>query len=137
MAEPQKFIYQVGEKKFVQRKLVLGQIKQLTQFLKGLDLRIPEGGDESGTAVAIFQAIGDRLAEAVSIVLVEEGQTIKERDMEKLQEYLDDNMDYEMALTVISDFFVCNPLGSVLKELQAKLTQAKASMPQQSGQKIQ
>jgi hypothetical protein len=67
--------YQIGDKTYVQKKLVLGQWRQLLDLLKGLS--VPQDLD----AREIVSVFGDKLPYAPAIVLVEEGKSLREKDI--------------------------------------------------------
>ena len=106
--------YELGEKKFFQKKIVLGQIEQLLDLLQ--DIAIPATRDPW----ILKKALGEKIYKALAIVLVEEGKTPR-REMEeidRLSEEIRWNIDPETILQVIEDFFVLNPLSSLLKRLE-------------------
>jgi hypothetical protein len=120
------FTYEIGGRKFKQKPLVLGQVKQLIALLKGLvlpyDLSIP----------SLIMALGNELTPALSIVLIEDGTLLKNKDMEELGDFLEGEIDIETTVKVISDFFDCNPIASMSEALIGLTTKIKATMTQAS-----
>ncbi len=108
----EKFTYTIGGKKYVQRPLVLGQVNQLMQLLKGMV--IPERLD----IMLLISLMGDRLSKALAIILIEDGCTsLKDRDLDVLAAEISFNVETETAIKVVEDFFDCNPIVSLLERL--------------------
>jgi hypothetical protein len=103
--------YAIGDKAWQQRPLVLGQVKQLLDVLKGLE--IPEGVGPT----EIIGILGDRLPLALAIVLTEKGKSPRGKDLSAAAGELEFSITPEQILEVIADFFSCNPLSSVLERL--------------------
>lgn len=103
--------YQIGGKTYIQRPLVLGQIKQLMALLRGVV--IPAGI----TALGIIELLGDRLPEAAAIVLTEEGKSPRNKDMPRLAEETEFALNAEQILEIVEGFFLLNPLSSLLSRL--------------------
>jgi hypothetical protein len=116
--------YQIGDKVYLQKPLVLGQIDQLMDLLEGT--QIPK----SSNPWMIKKALGEKIYVAMAIVLVEEGKSPK-RDLEELQKNADEirwSIDHLTSIGVIEDFFECNPIASLLERLAGAMLK--------SGQKI-
>ena len=106
------FTYEINGKKYVQKPLVLGQLRQLTGVLKGVAWT-------QGTDVAdIIALIGDRLPSALAVVLTEEGASPGKKDVEALARELEDALDADTAVKVVEDFFTSNPVVSLLERLR-------------------
>lgn len=103
--------YTIGGKTYFQTPLVLGQWRQLMAILKGVS--IPENVD----AIGLAHLIGDKLPEALAVVLNPEGVPIKEKDIAALAGDLEFSASPDLAFEVIRDFFDCNPMLSILKRL--------------------
>jgi len=106
------FKYEIGGKTYIQKPLVLGQIRQLIGHLKGLEIKPGSSGN------IIFE-LGDQLPVALAIVLVEEGKSPKRETEEIVQfsEELEYLIDGDTTLRVVEDFFVCNPTFSILERI--------------------
>lgn len=74
------FKYIIDGKTYIQKPLVLGQIRQLIGHLKGLEIKPGSSG------VGIVFELGDQLPAALAIVLVEEGKSPK-REMEEIKQF--------------------------------------------------
>ena len=106
--------YEIGGKKYFQKKIVLGQIEQLLDLLQGMEI------PASRNPWIVRGALKDKIYLALAIALVEEGKTPK-RDSEELAQIADGlkwAIDPETVLQVIEDFFELNPLSSLLKKLE-------------------
>ena len=113
-----RFEYQIGERVYIQKPLVLGQIKLITSLLKNVDL--PKTVD----VVEIVGAVQGVINEALSIVLIEESM-VKAKP-EELSEYFSANQlidrgkyfewyaGSDVLVKVVNDFLSCNPVASVL-----------------------
>ena len=106
-----EFVYEVGGQKFSQKALVLGQISQLLDVLKGL--RLPT----DMSPIGLVAALGDRLPKALAIALNPDGVAIKDKDLDAIAEQVSFEMDADLAIKVVDDFFDCNPLSSTLDRL--------------------
>jgi hypothetical protein len=106
--------YVIGEVTYVQKALVLGQMKALTKLLKSVTLpKVLE-------PVAIAEAVEDVLHTAFAIVLIKKGEeTPKEikKQMDNLAstaEILEYTIDSNNIMSVINDFLYYNPINSIL-----------------------
>ena len=96
--------YDIGGKKYIQRPLVLGQMLQISEVLKGVKT-LPVNPAEA------LRALGDKMPKALAIVLTEEGQSIKDKDLEAISKEISFSIDMDTMFKVIEDFFVCNPIS--------------------------
>ncbi|HSV27251.1 MAG TPA: hypothetical protein VLH60_05100 [Sedimentisphaerales bacterium] len=103
--------YAIGDKTYQQKPLVLGQVKQLRDVMKGLE--IPAGVEPT----EMIGILGDRLPLALAIVLTERGKSPRAKNVAELAGELEFSITPEQILEVIADFFSCNPLSSVLERL--------------------
>jgi hypothetical protein len=106
-----EFSYEIGGNKFTQKALVLGQISQLLEVLKGLAL------PADMSPLGLVAALGGRLPKALAVVLNPDGVAIKDKDLAVLGEHIAFEMEADLAIRVIDDFFDCNPLSSTLARL--------------------
>lgn len=109
--EKSVFEYTIGGKKYVQKKLVLGQIRQLTNLLDGIV--IPENSDTTAWVLAL----GSKISEALAIVLTEENASLAEKDLAQNTKEIEFNIEPELVVEVVEDFFACNPIASILGKL--------------------
>lgn len=106
-----EFKYTIGDKTYIQKPLVLGQIMQLIKIIDGL--KIPSGINTLG----LIAALGDRSPLALAIVLTEEGKSPKDKDIEAFSKEIQFDIRPEEAIKVVEDFFDCNQVPSLLKSL--------------------
>jgi len=114
--------YTIGDKEYIQRPLVLGQINQLVAVIK--NMVIPNDFNIK----ALIGLLGNRLSTAMAIVLLEveavDGKSKKEisqylcdRELPPIADELEFSIDPETTIQVIEDFFGCNPIASLLERL--------------------
>jgi hypothetical protein len=124
----EQYKYEINGKTYVQKKLVLGQVKQLQKLLKEVKFA------GSVTTMDFITSIGERLSEALAIVLIPVSveaprrdenlsgfEPLRNKNVLELASELEDGMDLELAMQVINDFFVCNPIASILEGFNAML----------------
>lgn len=117
MTEKKEYTYQIGDKKYIQRKLVLGQIRQLTSLLDGTVI----SGDKSDVAHWI-RILDDKIHLALAVVLTEEGASLMDKDIYKSAKKIEFSIEPEQVTEVIEDFFVCNPIASLLQRLEGTIS---------------
>jgi len=103
--------YRIGGRIYVQRPLVLLQIEQLSAFLAAMT--IPAGLN----VVGIVRLLGDRISDALAILLIPAGTEVDQKDLEATAAHLRKHVDIETAVRVVEDFLLCNPVGSVFDRL--------------------
>jgi hypothetical protein len=103
--------YEIGDKTYVQKPLVFGQIKQLTTLLKSI--KWPDKLD----VIEITETLTDVLPQAFAIVLIEKGKDspkdLKGKNLKALEEELEFGVSTALINTVIEDFLSCNPINSL------------------------
>ena len=107
------FEYEIAGKKYYQKPLVLGQVKQLARLLKDISFT-----GEAISAADVLELIGDKLPEALAIVLIPEGCRLSEKNIKEIAQELEESLDLETAAKIIEDFFCCNPISSFWKRIQ-------------------
>lgn|GEM_PF-623751 len=105
--DKKEFKYEIGGKTYIQRPLVLGQIRQLTAVLRETPVSIFL--DEMEMARLLINNAGL----AIAVVITEEGTKPQDKDVEQLAKDLEFTMDAETMAQVVQDFFVCNPVVSI------------------------
>jgi hypothetical protein len=103
--------YTINGTLYTQSALVLGQWRQLLNILK--DVAVP--ADASASQLAVI--LGDRLPAAFAVVLNPEGVSLRDKNLPAVADDLEFSLSTETAIQVIEDFFVCNPLSSLLKRI--------------------
>lgn len=101
------FEYEINGKKYYQKPLVLGQVGQLTELLN--EISLPSNLSITGLIIAF----GNRLAKALSIVLIPEGKALKEKNLSEIEDEFGTTATIEIAFKVIEDFLDCNQLSFV------------------------
>lgn len=120
--DKKEYIYEINGKSYVQRPLVLGQIGQINDVLKGVEITGDMGIEQ------VVGLLGDRLPVAMAIVLTEKGTRIQDKDAEALTEEMREFMDIGTAVEVIDHFLSLNPIASVfgrLTGMMAGITKAR------------
>lgn len=107
--------YQIGGVTYVQRPLVLLQVEQLTEFFA--DIQLPPGLN----VIGIVKTLGDRIADALAIVLTPEGVELDQKDLAASAAHLRKSVDIATAVRVVEDFLSCNPVASVFDKLTAAI----------------
>jgi hypothetical protein len=107
--------YKAAGKIYVQKPLVLGQIKQLTAALGNIAIPVSAAADLG--AISLLAMLGDRLPDILAVVLIEDGTPLREKDLDALAAEIAATFDLEMTVQVIEDFFDCNPAASILERL--------------------
>lgn len=115
--------YDIGGKKYVQRALVLGQIRQLVACIEGVVF--PEDLDPRSLIITL----GDRLPRALAIVLTPENTEVRGKDLEELAEEIEFSISPEAIFEVIEDFFDCNPIVSLLESVGKMSAKIQTKLP--------
>lgn len=103
--------YEFGGKVYVQERLVWGQVRQIASALRGVSFQ----GEV--TIPGLIDLAGDRLSTILAIVLTEEGASMKDKDLVELAAEIESVIPIETVMQVVEDFFICNPMASVLEKL--------------------
>lgn len=119
--------YVINGKTYVQRPLVLGQIPQLQRVLQDVDL--PADIDSSD----IISLMGDKLPEALAVVLTEEGTSPKDKDVAALGKEFQNCVDFFTAMEVIDHFFDLNRVASVSQRVINTIIGLRMEMTRVSG----
>lgn len=121
------FEYEIGGKTYVQKPLVWGQVKQLTNLLKDVEF------SADATPITLIGVIGDKMGDVLAVVLTEKDKHVKDKNVKELAEELSFEVSPELVIRVIEDFFDCNPTGLYLEKIAnlfGKVTeQAEKSIP--------
>jgi hypothetical protein len=117
-----EYRYQIGDKTFIQRPLVLGQVRQMITLIDGLAL------PQEFNPAAMINLLGENLFQALAVVLTEDGQPLAGKDLEALGRDLEFSITPDTALEVVADFFGCNPIASLLTRLSGTRTVIDAAL---------
>jgi hypothetical protein len=121
-------IYETGGRRYVQRPILLGQIRLLLPLVSGIAVH-PDMSE-----LDLISQLGDRLPAALAIILVEESAADLRAAMqsEALSARTEDlawSVGPETALEVITDFFELTPISSIGAKIAAALKQLSARLP--------
>ncbi len=107
--------YQIGNKTYIQRPIVMGQLGLLLPLLESV--RITESGLQPG---AVLAALGRNLPRALAVVLIEDDLSVREamNDLDARTDEMQWAVSPETALEVIEDFFDCNPISSIARRIR-------------------
>jgi len=122
--------YQIGNKTYLQRPVVMGQLGLLLPLLESV--HITETGMQAGNILA---ALGRNLPRALAVVLIEDGTSVREamHDLDARTEEMQWAMSPETALEVIEDFFDCNPISSIAQRITGAAERVRERTQTQAG----
>ncbi|WP_028319345.1 hypothetical protein [Desulfobulbus elongatus] len=101
--------YTINGQTYTQRTLVLGQIGQLLEAMRGVSF-------PAGAGVAqVAGLIGDRLARCAAVVLQPEGVLHRDKDLAALEAEFTEHLDIVTTEKVIDDFFALTPAAAIAK----------------------
>lgn len=115
--------YQINNKKYIQKPMVWGQVKQFQTLLK--DVIWPT----EFTIVTFLDVFSDQLPLFAAIVLTEEGKSLKDKNVDLLKIEFDEFLDIGTSIKMVEDFFVCNPIDSILKSLSGMMQKIREALP--------
>lgn len=134
MFEPKKeYSYEIGGRKYFQRPLVLGQLRQLANLILK-DIVLPENIEL--TPQFILTELGDKVALALAIILNPEGILPENKVLEEWEKVIEFNIEIETALQVVEDFFDCTQIFSLPKKLQetiGRVVSKQATLSEKTG----
>lgn len=113
--------YTINGKTYIQKALVLGQLTQLTTILQKLVIGV-------ANPAALMLAAGPLLPDLLAVMVAPEGVKIKDKNIEEITDDMFE-CDPETAVQVIEDFFVCNPIASLLNRLAMLVQNVKEKKP--------
>lgn len=122
-----KYEYLIGGKVYTMKPLVLGQINQLINLIK--DVNMPAEPSVSN----VMLALGDKLPKAIAIVLHEADVSLKNKNIETLSDDIAFEMSPEQTLEVVDDFFDCTPISSILTKLTGTIKRVTEKMGEEIG----
>ncbi len=126
----EEFKYTIGEKQYVQKPLVLGQVSQLLKIFQEVGFRATFSPRE------IVALLGDRFSAALAVVLIPDGMSVAKKDLAAIEQDLAFAADIDTALKVVEDFFICNQVSSLftrLEDLAKKVAPVPAKTPAEDG----
>lgn len=117
-----EYLYKIGEKEYRMKPLVMGQVRQLLALLKGVEI------PESLTVVSLITTLGDKLPEAIAILLIEPDKSLKTKNVKELTDEIEFELTPTMTMEVIEDFFDCTPIFSILEEMGTRVEKIVGKM---------
>jgi uncharacterized protein YqgV (UPF0045/DUF77 family) len=105
------FEYEVNGTIYTQRKMRLGQVKQMNRLFN--DLELPS----TVTAISMFTTFGGKLPEVMAIVLCKKGAELKDKNLKELEIEFETHADMDIGFQVVQDFFDCNPIASYFTQM--------------------
>lgn len=121
-----EYRYEIGDKTYIQRPLVLGQIKQLSNVLDSVSISMLTNEME------MARLLLDNVAPVIAVVITEEGKSPQDKNIDELAEALEFTMDAETMAQVVQDFFACNPVASIYGKVSQMVNLMKKT-PQATG----
>jgi hypothetical protein len=103
--------YTFDGKIWLQQTLKIGQYRQIISLLEGIE--VPDNLD----AGSLLLALKDKIHLALAIILNPEGISLKDKNIDELALELEFTLYPEDLFMVLNDFFDCNDLTSLLKNL--------------------
>lgn len=107
--------YIINGKTYAQKPLVLGQVMPLVKLLEGKVIT-------DISPFSLITVLGESLPRCLAIILIPEGASARDRDLDALEIDFADNMDVNTAMQVVTDFFLCNPLSSLSAKFRTMVT---------------
>ncbi len=104
--------YEIGGKKYFQKELVWGQVRQLKNLIPPT-IALPKNFQ----LPTIMALLGENMHKIIAVLLIPEGGNPKDKDVEALAADLEFEISPEMVMKVVEDFFDCNPIVSLSEKL--------------------
>jgi hypothetical protein len=103
--------YTFENKNYSMSELRIGQYRQIIGLLEGMEI------PDTLNAGSLLIALKDKIHLALAIILNPEGVNLKDKDIDELASELEFTLYPEDLFMVLNDFFDCNDLTSLLKNL--------------------
>lgn len=108
-----EYSYDIGGKVYRQGPLVLAQVRQLIAEIGSLGIN-----PAAGTAELVKSLLCcSQLERALAVVLTPDGSSLRDKDIDSLAVELAFDITAEQIAQVVADFFICNPIASLLEKL--------------------
>jgi hypothetical protein len=121
--ETKIYTYVIGNKTYTMKPLVMGQLQQLINIIKDVQF----SGDD---IMSLMMGLGDRLPEAIAVVLHEPEVSLKDKDIKALSLELAFEMSPEQTLGIVEDFFECTPVSSLVEKIRETVEKVATKMNQ-------
>jgi len=114
-------MYRIGEREFEIKPLVLGQVRQIAELFEDTNLVELFSQDIDG----FLKTVGKKLPRFLAIVLREKGKPLREKDLEELTTFIEEEVDITTALRMVRDFFRVNDIRSLMEEVMRTMGEAQ------------
>lgn len=122
-----EYLYEIGGKTYKQLPLKMGQVNQIISLLK--DVNLPA----NITALSLITLLGDKLSQAIAIVLHDPDVSLKDKDVQQLAKDIEFEMEPDIALGVIEDFFDITPISLLLEKVGKTIEKISDKMQTETG----
>ena len=112
--------YKIGERTYVLKKLVLGQLSDLAKIYKKYTKELTTEDDNSYMQLIVSMLESGDLTKLLGIVLCEKGKHLKEKDIDEVTQYMEENLEMDEMMEIIKDFFTM--IGLPIEPLPNKAT---------------
>jgi hypothetical protein len=109
--EAKEFKYTIGSKVYSQKPVVMGQINQLIEVLKGVNI------PAEINVVDIITALGEKLPKAIAVVLHDPDIPLRSKDVNLLASDIEFELTPEQTMEIVEDFFECTPVSLILEKM--------------------
>jgi hypothetical protein len=121
--ETKIYTYVIGNKTYTMKPLVMGQLQQLINIIKDVQF----SGDD---IMSLMMGLGDRLPEAIAVILHEPEVSLKDKDIKALSLEIAFEMSPEQTLGIVEDFFECTPVSSLVEKIRETVEKVATKMSQ-------
>lgn len=108
--------YKIGDKIYFQKTLVYGQIRQIFGIIRKINFG-KKGETIQFTVTDLINLLGDGILNFISILLIPSDSTPKKKDNSKIAEEIEWEINSDIILEVMSDFFTFNKISEVQKKM--------------------
>lgn len=108
--------YKIGDKTYLQKTLVYGQIRQILGIVRKINFG-KKGEKIEFTVTDLINLLGDGILNFISILLIPSDSTPKDKDNSKIAKEIEWEITSDIILEVMSDFFVFNQVSEVQKKM--------------------
>lgn len=123
----ERITYTIGGVEYFQESLKAGQVHQLLALLKEVNL------PSELNVLSLISALGDKIAEAVAIILIDPRVALKDKNVKKLAKEIEFEIDLDMELKIIEDFFVLTPVSSILEKMGKTIEKISQELMKKTG----
>lgn len=122
--ETKEYKYTIGNKVYFMKPLVMGQLQQLISIIKDVHIT------DSGNLAMLMMDLGDRLPEAIAVVLHDPDVPLKDKNLKEMSDSIAFEMTPEQTLQIVEDFFDCTPVSSLLEKIKGTVEKVSEKLNQ-------